>query len=115
LAERGAAADAEERQPEQRLDAGAQGVQAASRQVTRVSSLQLINPNDFDSATFVRKALQESDSENRNVKAAVLRLEEKCAGLELQVASLEQQLQDEKLLHLSANKKVKGLEEHTQV
>jgi chromosome segregation ATPase len=67
-----------------------------------------------DSATFVRKALQESDSENRNVKAAVLRLEEKCAGLELQIASLEQQLQDEKLLHLSANKKVKSLEEHTE-
>jgi predicted nucleic acid-binding Zn-ribbon protein len=67
-----------------------------------------------ESATYVRKALQESDSENRNLKASVLRLEEKCAGLELQVASLEQQLQDEKLLHLSANKKVKGLEEHTE-
>jgi chromosome segregation ATPase len=62
----------------------------------------------------VRKALQESDSENRNLKASVLRLEEKCAGLDLQIASLEQLLQDEKLLHLSANKKVKSLEEHTE-
>jgi hypothetical protein len=59
----------------------------------------------------VRKALQESNAENRNVKAAVLRLEEKCVGLELQIASLEQQLQDEKMLHLSANKKMKSLEE----
>jgi chromosome segregation ATPase len=67
-----------------------------------------------ESATFVRKALQESDSENRNLKASVLRLEEKCAELEVQISSLELQLQDEQLLHLSANKKVKGLEEHTQ-
>jgi predicted nucleic acid-binding Zn-ribbon protein len=87
------------------------------KNATQSNDLMLVHKEcklQADSATFVRKALQDSDSENRNIKAAVLRLEEKCAGLELQVSSLEQQLQDEKLLHLSANKKVKGLEEHTE-